>query len=258
MTLSRRGDEASPSLAEEAQSYAKKVAKENNGKLIHLSQGSETSSFFQALGGIVITRKGAASVMELPSGSAARYMLCARQHLGQIAFDEMDFHPCNLCSAFSCLVFAASDKLYLWRGKGACAEELGCARLIGMDSGSGEIEEIDEGNEPEAFWSIFSIANAPDRVSQHWPMRSAYEQYATRLFSVECETSRPKSASGIMQWGRRGSSPSKEGSSPMACQIKEIVPFSQADVLRDGTYVLDTFFEVFVYSLPSLFSPFLY
>ena len=138
--------------------------------------------------------------MEVPSGSAARYMLCARQHLGQIAFDETDFHPRNLCSAFSSLVFAASDKLYLWRGKGACAEELGCARLIGMDSGPGEIEEVDEGNEPAAFWSIFSIANAPDRVSQHWPMRSSCEQYATRLFSIECEISRPKSASGIMQW----------------------------------------------------------
>lgn len=196
----RRGDEAPPSLEEEAQLYAKRVAKENNGKLIPLSQGSETSSFFQALGGIVITRKGAASVMKLPSGSAARFMLCARQHLGQIAFDEMDLQPSNLCSAFSSLVFAASDKLYLWRGKGACAEELGCARLIGMDLGSGEIEEVDEGNEPEEFWSTFSVADAPNRVSRHWPMRASYEQYSTRLFSIESEVSRPKSASGIMQW----------------------------------------------------------
>ena len=197
---SRRGDEASPSLAEDAQLSARKIAKDNNGKMIKLDQGRETSSFFQALGGIVITRKGSPSAVELSAESARKNMLCARQYLGQIAFDEMELRPSDLCTAFPFLVFAATDKLYLWKGRGSCADELGCARLIGMDLASGEIEEVDEGNEPEDFWSAFSIGKATRQVSLHWPLRSSCEHYSTRLFSMETEVSRPKSASGIMQW----------------------------------------------------------
>ncbi|KAL8959759.1 MAG: hypothetical protein Q9183_005581, partial [Haloplaca sp. 2 TL-2023] len=50
------GDGVATSAVEDAQIFARKEAKDHGGKLIVLSQGKETARFFQALGGIVITR----------------------------------------------------------------------------------------------------------------------------------------------------------------------------------------------------------
>ena len=240
------GDGVSPSTAEDAQLFAKKVAKESNGKLIVLKQGKETSTFFQALGGIVITRRGSGSVSR-----SAPYMLCGRQHVGQIAFDEVEFGSHSLCSGFPYIISARSGKLYLWKGKGAEADELGCARLIGMDLGlTGEIEEIDEGKEPEDFWAAFpdsASTTLPEKDrAQYWHRKSSCETYTTRLFAVDTEAPRPKSASNFMPWGRRGSAPSTDANGAMATLIKEITPFSHADVVGDNIFVLDAFFEIFV------------
>ena len=246
------GDGASPSSADDAQLFAKKVAKDTNGRLITLHQGKETSSFFQALGGIVITRRGSSSRADSSSGSAAKYMLCGRQHIGQIAFDEVDFTPRSLCSGFPYIVSAGSGKLYLWKGKGAGADELGCARLIGMDLGlTGEIEEVDEGRESKGFWSAFPTPDdSRPKPSQYWHRKPSSENYMTRLYHVETEQPRPKSASSFMQWGRRGSAPPQDNNAPVTAQIREIVPFSNADVLDENIFVLDAFFEIFVYVSP--------
>ncbi|KAL9103825.1 MAG: hypothetical protein Q9163_001180 [Psora crenata] len=242
------GDSASPSAADDAQLFARKVAKDCNGKLITMKQGKESSAFFQALGGIVITRRGSRNTSE-----SATYMLCGRQHLGQIAFDEVNFGPQSLRSGFPYIVSAPSAKLYLWKGKGAGADELGCARLIGMDLGlTGEIEEIEEDREPEAFWAAFpsgaSRMASMEATGQHWRLKPSCEKYATRLFSVDTEGPRPKSASSFMQWGRRGSAPSNDANGAMTAQIREIIPFSHADMVLDQAYVLDAFFEIFVYA----------
>ncbi|KAL8870047.1 MAG: hypothetical protein Q9174_003817, partial [Haloplaca sp. 1 TL-2023] len=50
------GDGVATSAVEDAQIFARKEAKDHGGKLVVLSQGKETARFFQALGGIVITR----------------------------------------------------------------------------------------------------------------------------------------------------------------------------------------------------------
>ena len=250
------GDGASSSSADDAQLFAKKVAKDANGRLIMLHQGKETSSFFQALGGIVIIRRGSNSQAGSSSGLAAAYMLCGRQHLGQIAFDEVDFSARNLCTGFPYIISTPSGKLHLWKGKGAGADELGCARLIGMDLGlTGEIEEVDEEQESKEFWSVFSTGDDPrPRLAQYWHLKPSCEKYMTRLYQVETEQSRPKSASSFMQWGRRGSAPAQDSSVSVTAQIREIVPFSHADVVDDSIFVLDAFFEIFVY-VSNPFSP---
>jgi len=242
------GDGVSPSAIEDAQLFSKNSAKEAGGKLIVLSQGKESANFFEALGGIVITRRGSNS-----SGAAATYMLCGRRHLGQIAFDEVPLSARSLCSGFPYLVSATSGRLYLWKGKGSGADELGCARLIGMDLGlTGEIEEIDEGAEPAAFWKALNGSNQKRQTTgtPHWPMKATCHKYATRLFAVEFE-SRPKSAGLGMNfgWGRRGSAPNMDD--PTECIIKEISPYAQADLDGKGVYVLDAFFEVWVYVIRS-------
>ena len=245
------GDGVPSSSIEDAQLFAKKAAKDNNGKLIVLKQGKETTYFFQALGGIVITRRGSSSRSESSGGTAATYMLCGRQHVGQIAFDEVDFKPQSLCSGFPYIISTRSGNLYLWKGSGSGADELGCARLIGMDLGlSGEIEEIDEGQEPGAFWQSFPEGKRDDidakgGSARHCHLKPSCEKYTTRLYKLDVEAPRPKSGSGFMQWGRRGSAPADTNAGTMA-QIREITPFAQLDLMDDGVSVLDVFFEIFM------------
>lgn len=247
------GDAVPTSAAEDAHLFAKKFAKDNNGRLVILKQGKETTNFFQALGGIVITRRGSSSKAGSPSDSSATYVLCGRLHVGQIAFDEVDFAPQSLCKGFPYIVSTPGGKLYLWKGSGSGADELGCARLIGMDLGlSGEIEEIDDGQEPDAFWDVFPRGRRDVSFGQgqHWHTKPFCEKYTNRLFNVNVEAPRPKSASsfiqGAMQWGRRGSAPATDAETPKSAQIREVVPFAQSDLLEEGVFVLDAFFEIFV------------
>ncbi|KAK4696474.1 hypothetical protein P7C71_g1454, partial [Lecanoromycetidae sp. Uapishka_2] len=238
------GDGVSPSAVNDAQIFAKKATKDSNGKLIVLKQGKETTNFFQALGGIVITRRGSGRA----ESSATSYILCGRQHVGQIAFDEVDFHPQSLCHGFPYIVSTPGGKLYLWKGRGSGADELGCARLIGMDLGlTGDIEEVDDGKETNAFWqSLGGKPKSEEPRIQHWHLKPSCEKYTNRLLSIDVEMPRPKSSSGFMQWGRRGSAPSSDANAAVTAQIKEIVPFAQSDLVDDGVFVLDAFFEVFV------------
>ncbi|KAL8742854.1 MAG: hypothetical protein Q9184_008185 [Pyrenodesmia sp. 2 TL-2023] len=182
-------------------------------------------------------------------------MLCGRRHVGQIAFDEVDFLPQSLCRGYPYLISSGSGKVHLWKGIGSGIDELGCARLIGMDLGvRGEIEEVEDGKEPEAFWKLFpnggqqrpgSTSPAP---SKHWHLKPSIEQYSTRLYQIDLEAPRPKSSSSF--WGRRGSAPTStpvdENAPKWNALIKEIAPFAQSDIFYDGVFVLDTFFEVFV------------
>ena len=213
--------------------FCRKTARENNAKLEVLKQGRESVNFFQALGGILIVRR---------SKSSALYMLCGRKHLGHVAFDEVDLDLDTLCSGFPYLISAKFGKLYLWKGEGSGAEELGCARLIGMDSGlTGEIEEIDEGKEPASFLESFSSSSAKVRRkhSDYWTSKSSHDQYGCRLFRVEHE--QPKLTASF--WGRRGSSPTKAAKT---ASIQEIWPFSQEDLEAGSIFVLDAYFEIYV------------
>ena len=231
------GDEVSSAAVEDTQLFSRKVAKENGSKLVLLRQGKETSEFFQALGGIVITRKNR-------SGS---YVLCGRRHMSHIAFDEVPFSSASLCSGFPYIVSAGSGKLYLWKGVGAGVDELGCARLIGMDlEPSGEIEEVDEGKESRAFWDVFPEKKAASTLAQSgdWKTKPSLEKYATRLFSVGIEAKTTSSGiGGFAMWGRRSSTPGPVAESSIA-NVREIHPYTQADLEADAVFVLDTFFEI--------------
>jgi len=225
------GDEVPEAAIEDAQLFCRKIARENSAKLEVVKQGQESSRFFQALGGIVITRR---------SKSSALYMLCGRRYLGHVAFDEVDLCPSNLCSGFPFLISAKFGKLYLWKGRGSDAEEVGCARLIGMDLGlTGEIEEVTEGDEPATFWESFPSSRQDKHWSEQWRNRHKHNGYPCRLYRVEHD--RPKSSSGF--WGLRPSSPPKQ---PNKGLVEEIRPFSQKDLDASHIYILDAFAEVYV------------
>ena len=88
-------------------------------------------------------------------------------------------------------------------------------------------------------------ATAPSQ-GKFWHLKPACEKYANKLFEIDVEYSRPKSSSGFMSWGRRGSAAANDGSSTLEAKIREVTPYSQADLVEDGIFVLDAFFELFV------------
>lgn len=239
------GDGVSEAALEDAQLFARKMAREHSCKLELLKQGKETAIFIQALGGIIITRRGASN------RANSQYMLCGRNHLGQIAFDEVDLDPKNLCSKYPYIVSGRSGKVYLWKGAGSNADEIGCARLIGMDLG--DIEEVVEGEEPKNFFEAFpdSKDGASGHSLKHWRLKPNHEKFCCRLFRIDHELAQ-RSIFG--SWGRRG--PSSPVSNPNDT-VQEVMPFCQRDIDQGSIYFLDAFFEIYVYVIPSLFPLFL-
>ncbi|PCG97943.1 protein of unknown function DUF4045 [Penicillium occitanis (nom. inval.)] len=231
------GDEVSEAAMQDAQIFARRVARENGAKLEIIRQGKEPAKFIEALGGIIITRRGSSS----RHSSSALYMLCGRRHLGQIAFDEVDFSRQNLCSGFTFVISARFGKLYLWKGKGSGADELGSARLVGMDLGlTGEMEEISEGEEPESFLEVLPRSESvePPSTSDYWHLKPKHDKHRCRLLRIDHVLGQK---GGF--WNRRGSS------SPVTRPndtVREIEPFSQKDLLPQGIYILDAFFEIYV------------
>jgi hypothetical protein len=176
------GDEVSAPTVSGAIVFAEREAKSAGARLIMIRQGKETPEFFQALGGIIVIRRGTSNKYD----SLAPHILCGRQQFGQIAFDEVDYSPSSLCSGFPFLISTPSGKSYLWKGKGSGIDELSCARLIGMDFGlTGEIEEIDEGNETVSFLQIFGAGAKIPKSADHWRMKPNYSKYCSRLFCAD-------------------------------------------------------------------------
>jgi hypothetical protein len=207
------GDEVPESAAQDAQLFAQREARALAGKLVKLRQGKETSEFMQALGGIVITRRGSSERFD----SLASSMLCGRRYLGQIAFDEVDFAPTSLCAGFPYLVVKGGN-CHLWKGKGSDVDELGCARLVGMDQTlTGELIEYDDGAEPESFWEL--LEGPKQHSADHWRLKPNYSRYCSRLFCSDAESRQ---------------------------QIFELRPFTQADLNPLSVYVLDAFFEIYI------------
>ncbi|CAI7621645.1 unnamed protein product [Penicillium crustosum] len=234
-----RGDDVPEASVDNEQPFARKVARDNSSKLQVIRQGNEPTRFIQALGGIMITRRGSSS----RHNSSALYMLCGRKHLGEMTFDEVDYSLRNLCSGFPYVVSAPFGKLYLWKGKGSGPEETGAARLIGMDLGlTGEFEEVTEGEEPEDFFDVFAGPReaAPHMCQDHWQLKPKYNHFRTRLLRVDHELNPPTRFWNIRRPG--ASSPVVKAND---C-VQEIEPFCYRDITEKDVYVLDTFFEIYV------------
>ncbi len=172
------GDQVPESTIEDAHLFVSKEARAFGGKVVKLRQGKETPEFLQALGGIVIVRRGSSNKYD----SLAPNMICGRRYLGQVVFDEVDFSPASLCSGFPYLI-TQQGKCFLWKGKGSDVDELSCARLIGMDLAlMGELVEVEDGTEPATFWDIFGGRVAKPHSADHWRLKPNYDRYSGRLF----------------------------------------------------------------------------
>jgi hypothetical protein len=229
------GDGVSESSIEDAVLFAQREARAAGGKLIKLRQGYETSEFIEALGGIMITRRGSSNKYD----SLAPHILCGRRFAGQIVFDEVDFSPSSLCSGFPYLISTQSGNCYLWKGKGSGVDELSCARLIGMDFGlTGELEEVEDGNEPTSFLKIFGKETKIFKSADHWRLKPNYSKYCARLFCAD-PTSKSQVCSTFLSY-------SKFSWLITTLQITELHPFSQSSLSPSQIYILDAFFEIYV------------
>lgn len=248
------GAAASQHAVDQASSAAKRLAKsEGNAYVATVRHGFEPPGFLQALGGILITRRGA------QEGASKQYMLCGRQHLGQIVFDEIDFRPTSLCSGFAYLlsypVTLQQTKLYLWKGTAASPEEVSAARLAAMDlSETGEIIEVDDRAEFASFLRIFGPGTTKASIPASSPLWQAKahapSRFAARLFKVQ--KAEQKTGGGMFgsfftrrpSWNAAaGNSPGPEG---LKAEAKEISPFSQSDLEAEGIYVLDAYAALYV------------
>ncbi|KAH7170194.1 hypothetical protein EDB81DRAFT_864625 [Dactylonectria macrodidyma] len=208
------GDEVPLSSVEDALIFVQKEVKALGAKLVKIQQGKETAEFLQAMGGVIIVRRGSSKKFD----SLAPNMLCGRRFLGHVAFDEVDFAPANLCAGFPYLI-THGGKCYLWKGKGSDVAELSCARLIGMElTLTGELIEYDDGSEPESFWSLFG-GGSKLGSADHWRLKPNYAKYSSRLFCSDVDTRQ---------------------------QVFEVTPFNQRDLSSEHIYVLDAFFEMYI------------
>ncbi|CAI6336439.1 unnamed protein product [Periconia digitata] len=229
------GDDVPESVVDDVQVFARNHAKQNQAKLVHMRQGKETPNFFDALGGIVITRRARPAPKE--------YMLCGRRHLGHVAFDEVDYNLKSLCSGYAFIISTQSDQVYLWKGRGCSQEELSAARLMGMDlAPTGEMNlEIDEGSESQDFISLFPPAEgkgpAIPRSADHWRYKATADRYRPRLFRFEQQQS---SGWASLQ------TPATPKSPPSTTKVVEVMPFCQRDLEPEHIYVLDAFFETYI------------
>ncbi|KAK0936280.1 hypothetical protein LTR29_012118 [Friedmanniomyces endolithicus] len=252
------GTAASLSALSHAQTAAKKVPRDSSTllPLQPINQGHEPATFSQALGGILITRRGA------PLRAAKQYILCGRQHLGHVVFDEVDFGLASLCAGFVFLisypVTLQRTDLYLWKGSACAMEEVCAARLVGMEiSEMGGIVEVEQGGEGPGFLGTFG----PETVKEGIPGSSAVwegkagapERFEVCLYRVEEVVQKVSLFAGLLSrrpsWNSRppplSRSASQDGSE-VEVEAKRISPFTQTDLEAEGIYVLDAYGELYI------------
>lgn len=212
------GDDVTEAASNDALLFARKKAKEDGAKLVHVRQNKEPAGLLQALGGILITRRGTRSDPVCARGSAqGAYMLCTRRHLSHIVFDEVPLSRGSFCSGFTFVVLSPQKKTYLWKGAGSGVEEYSTAKLTAMDlpGASGDMLDVDEGKEPREFHQVFFAAGDETknvaRSAEHWKQKSRREdRYNVRLFRVEEPSS--ERAGGRPESSSSGAGNSKVGS----------------------------------------------
>ncbi|KAF4547115.1 Hypothetical protein D9617_58g048260 [Elsinoe fawcettii] len=263
------GKDVSAAGVEDAQIFAKRVAKDaasgarSTPPVTVVRQSCEPSSFFQALGGIVIVRNGS------HAATATRpYMLCGRPHLGHIAFDEVDMSLDDLVPVYPYIIVnpvtIQDTQVYLWKGANCGAEAVGSARLISMDLSSRDVLEVTSGSEPAQFLSLF----ASKTISPSLSFPSISDKAPPRLFRLDVLPPRRSSSNFFGFFNKRPSSPSPTArptssasnrslTSPSAYDdplttASELTPFNQDDFEPEQIYILDVGSTVLIIPGPLL------
>jgi len=265
------GNDVGSAAIEDAQIFAKKVARDAslNARTTPvveiIRQGCESAGFMQAIGGILITRRGS-HVDNTPD----TFMLLGRPYLGHVVFDEVDvdvngLHPCFVCLIVKPLTLQ-DKQMWLWKGKHCSKSTLGSARLICMNLASGgDVLEMDDGKESTAFFFNFPVQISSKRIDRTLTGKLS-DKLSLQLFRIEIMP--PRRTSGIFNFfSKNTSSPGrpsidrKDSSSSIdklqnpdaLTQVVSILPFGQKDFDPEHIYVLDCVDSILVIPGPLLY-----
>ncbi|KAK0280246.1 hypothetical protein LTR91_007057 [Friedmanniomyces endolithicus] len=251
------GTTAPHSAFSHAQTAAKNLARgPGTLPLQTITQGHEPAPFLQALGGILITHRGSRF------HASKQYVLCGRQHLGHIVFDEVDLGLGSLCAGFVFLisypVTLQRTELYLWKGAACAMEEVCAARLVGMEiSEMGGIEEVEQGGEDPKFLGIFGVGAVREGIAESsamWEGKArAPGRFEIRLYRVEEVVQKVSLFAGLLSrrpsWNSRPPPSTRSASQDGAdikVEAKRISPFTQTDLEAEGIYVLDAYTKLYI------------
>jgi hypothetical protein len=244
------GSRSRESTVDAAKTIAQKASRMNG--LVPVStirQGQETASFLTALGGILLTRRGARDK------ARKQYMLCGRKQLGHIVFDEVDFGVNSLQAGFVYIISHGSrmedPKIYIWKGSACSTDEFSAARLAAMDlSPTGGIE-IHQGSEPPKFLQVFgprTTTSSFPNPNELWKHKSrAPNKFTTRLFRLEQIPVKPPGLIGSLLARRPSLSPMNTGKpEPLKATAVPLQALIQSILEPEGIYLLDASYRLYI------------
>ncbi|OQO05825.1 hypothetical protein B0A48_09920 [Cryoendolithus antarcticus] len=238
---------ASSSLLSAAETTARVAVKREGAQVpTSIRQGLEPAELLEALGGILVTRRGTRDT------AGKQYMLCGRQHLGHVVFDEVDFDARSLCEGFVYLisypVTLQRCKLWLWKGQHATTEEVSAGRLLGMEIGAGveEVVEVVQGSEQSDFVAMFGPDATSPKPSSFWQSKDGNSQ--PRLIRIQQLQPKSSFLGAVYSLTRRPSWSSRPSfaADDIKCEAVEMTPSTQTSLEAEGIYILTTPAKVYI------------
>nr|OQO16760.1 hypothetical protein B0A51_17705 [Rachicladosporium sp. CCFEE 5018] len=242
-----QGSEVPTSVAPAVDTAARAVAKREGASTpITVKQDLEPAELLEALGGILITRSGTRET------AGKQYILCGRQHLGHVVFDEVHFDAKSLCEGFVYLisypVTLQCCKLWLWKGQHATTEEVSAARLVGMELGAGleEVVEVVQGEESAEFLAIFGPGATIPTASGFCQSKDGNSR--PRLIRIQQLQPKSSFLGAVYSLTRRPSWSSRPSfaADDIKCEAVEMTPFTQTSLEAEAIYILTTPAKVYI------------
>ncbi|KAJ3127777.1 hypothetical protein HK100_009556 [Physocladia obscura] len=229
------GDDTKPTEAGAIAHAAVELERKHDTRSIRVSQGHEPEHFLSIFRPVsqkkdepydpIIIRRGVQSMLE----SADKVLFS----IGGIAENQVRAVQVvwNVASFNSSSVFliTTNDSGVIWIGNGACKYEIDAAwRTAHSILGDKPIEEVEESREPRNFWKQFGVENERNirtlYASEPFLSQKSkyYDHFKRRMFKV----------SHVFNGG---------------ATAEHISPFTQTDLSGANVYIIDGFFEIYVW-----------
>ncbi|KND00549.1 uncharacterized protein SPPG_04857 [Spizellomyces punctatus DAOM BR117] len=203
------------------------LEKQHKARQIRVTQGKEPSHFLGIFKHPVIVRRGTRA--EFGTSEKALYHVMGFEK-GLVRVIEAVWNPSSLSSANS-FVLNLKDKVFIWHGTGSFPFERDMAERVAQRiCDSKPITTLEELQEPKVFWQKLG---GIDKKSHNHQQDYASMPYLAKKKELEGSyTCRLFRVSHIVH------------GNPTA---EEIDPFVQSDLENTGVYILDAFFEIYIW-----------
>ncbi|TPX30793.1 hypothetical protein SmJEL517_g05708 [Synchytrium microbalum] len=219
------GSETKSSDMANAAYTAADIAKKAGARQVRVRQGQEPSHFLKMLGGFVIVRKGFRKSF-IHEDKALYHIRAVCRDV--VRCEETIFNASSLSSAH-CFVLALKNQVIVWHGVGSFDYEQAKANEVAKRIADVRpIQEIQEQNEPKIWFEKLapnSTRKTPEYASaDYFSLKSKFpDSYKTRLFRIS--------------FGLKNGNPTAE----------EVENYTQNDLEESAVFILDAFFEMFVW-----------